>query len=115
MLLMRRMVTIKITCQCCNGFVRFSGRSEEILYITFICAGMSTLGLYPEELVTENFYFKWPTRTKMKLMYQNILKEGNGDHKYLRCIDLCYENFEVLCSAITLDKVDLVCAETVKS
>ena len=68
---------------------------------------MSTLGLYYEELVSENFYFKWTTRTKMKRFYQKILKEGNGDKKYLRCPDLRYNNFEVICSVIALYKVDL--------
>ena len=50
----------------------------------------------------------------MKFLYQKILKEGNGDHKYLRCTDLWYNNFEVLRSEIALDKVNLECAETVK-
>ena len=47
-------------------------------------------------------------------MYQNLLKEGSGDHKYLSCQDLQELFFEVLRSEIELDKVDLVCAETVK-
>ena len=33
----------------------------------------------------------------------------------LRCIDLQYNNFEVMRSSITLDKEDLVCIETVKA
>ena len=37
----------------------------------------------PEEIVSENLRFQWPTKTKMQCMYQNIWKEGNGDHKYL--------------------------------
>ena len=28
------------------------------------------------------FYFQWPTRTKTQHLYQKLLKEGNGDHKY---------------------------------
>ena len=48
-------------------------------------------------------------------MYQNILKEGDGAHNYLRCLDLRYNNFEVLRPEISLDKVDLVCEETVKN
>ena len=47
-------------------------------------------------------------------MYQKILKAGNGDHKYLIYPDLLYKSFEVLRSAIPLDKVDLVCEKTVK-
>ena len=37
----------KITCESCNGFVRCSGKSGELLYITFLYEGMSNLGLYP--------------------------------------------------------------------
>ena len=48
-------------------------------------------------------------------MYQKLLKEGNGDHKYLRCRYLQYKNFEVMSSAIALDKIDLDCAENVKA
>ena len=51
----------------------------------------------------------------MQRMYQNILKEGNGDHKYLRCPDIWDNNFEVLRPSITSDKIDLDCAENVKS
>ena len=101
---------IEIACKHCNGFVRFSGRSGELLYINFIHADMYTIGLYPGELVPENFYFLWPSRTKMQRIYKRLLKEGNGYHKYLRCSDLQDKNFEILRSAILLDKVDLVCA-----
>ena len=55
----------KITYQRCNGFKTCSDRGEEILCIIFIFAGMSTLGLYPEDIVPEKFYFQWPVRTKM--------------------------------------------------
>ena len=47
-------------------------------------------------------------------MYQNLLKEFNGDHKFLRCPDLRDNNFGVLHSAIELDKVGLECAQTVE-
>ena len=40
----------KILCQRCNGFVTGKDRSGELLYITFIHAGFSTLGLYTEEI-----------------------------------------------------------------
>ena len=55
----------KITCQRCNGFVTFSGRSGELIYITFLDSGISTIGIYSEELVTKSFYFQWFSRTKM--------------------------------------------------
>ena len=48
-------------------------------------------------------------------MYQNILKEGNGDHIFLRCPYLEDNKCEIMRSDIALDKVDLECAETVKS
>ena len=51
---------LKITCQPCNSFVTCSGKSGEILYNTFFHAGVSTLGIYPEELDPENFYFQRP-------------------------------------------------------
>ena len=51
----------------------------------------------------------------MQHMYQNILKESDDYHKFLRCPDLWDNNFEVLSLEIALDKVDLECAETVKS
>ena len=51
----------------------------------------------------------------MQRMYQNIPKEGNADNKFLRCSDLQDKNFEVMCSEVTLYKVDLECAGTVKA
>ena len=48
-------------------------------------------------------------------MYHKLLNKGNGDHKFLTCPDLIYNNFEVLRSAISLDKVEFECAETVKA
>ena len=42
---------LKITCQLCNGFVTCSGRGVELLYINFIHAGMSTIGLYTKDIV----------------------------------------------------------------
>ena len=70
---------------------------------------MSTLGLYPEDNVTEIFYFQWPAKTKMQCMFQKILKEDNVDHNFLRCSYLQEKNFEVMHSEIVLDKVDLEC------
>ena len=54
--------------------------SEELIYITFLHAGIYSIGLYPEELDPENFYFQWQDRTKVQHMYQ-FKKKGNGDHK----------------------------------
>ena len=48
-------------------------------------------------------------------MYNIFLKEGNGGHKFSRCIYLRDNNFEVLRSEITLDKVSIDCVETVKA
>ena len=47
-------------------------------------------------------------------MSQKLLKEGNCAQNFLRCQGLRDNNFEVLRSEITLDKVDLECAYTVK-
>ena len=71
----------KINCQSCNVFLTCSDRCGELLNITFIHAGMSTLGLYPEMIVPGSCYFKWPARTKIQCIYQIILKEEDGDHK----------------------------------
>ena len=75
---------------------------------------MSTLGLYPKELVPDHLYFQWPDRTKTQHMCQKILKEGDGYHNYLRFPDLRDNNFDVMHSEIALDNVYLVCAETFK-
>ena len=58
---------LKITCQCCNGFVTCSVRSEEMFYITFIHSGMSTLGIYPEVLYV---LAGQVSNTKMKFIYK---------------------------------------------
>ena len=71
----------KITCQYCNGFVRCSDSIVEIISINFLHSGESTIGIYPEDIDTENFYFQWPGRTKMQHTYQRIFKEGNSYHK----------------------------------
>ena len=99
----------KITLQWCNCVSTCKGISVELIYNIFIHAGLSTLELYPEDLDPENFYFQWPAGTKIQRLIQNLFKEGNGDHKYLRCPYLRDNNFEVLCSKIALDKVNLEC------
>ena len=87
----------------------------ELLYIDFLYSGISTLGIYPKGIVPEIFYFQWLARSKMQRMYQNILKEGYGVQKFLRCTYLRYNSFAFLHSEIALDKVDLLCSEPVKS
>ena len=47
-------------------------------------------------------------------MHQKLLKEGNGDHKYLRCLYLRDKQIEVIPSEIALDKVNLDFAELLK-
>ena len=83
---------LKIICQCCNGFVTCKVSNVELLYITFLHAGWSTLGIYPENIDPENFYFQWPPRKKMQCLHHKIFKEGNGDQKLLRCPDLREKN-----------------------
>ena len=51
----------------------------------------------------------------MQRIYQRLLKQVNGYHKYISCTDLIYNNFEVLCSTIALYMVDLAFPETFKS
>ena len=75
----------KITCQRWNGFVTCSGWGGELLYISFLRDEISTLLIHPEEIVIENYYFQWPVRKIMQHIYQKILKEVNGNHKYLSC------------------------------
>ena len=48
-------------------------------------------------------------------MYNDLFKEVNGYHKFLRCTNLQNNNFEFMRSTIALDKLDLVCAETIKA
>ena len=61
---------LKITCQRSNGFVTGKFRSGEMLYIKFIHAILSTVGLYPKELDPEDLYYQWPARTKTQCLYQ---------------------------------------------
>ena len=52
--------------------------------------------------------------TKMQRLYYNFLKEGNSDHKFLRCPDLWDNNFDVLRSAIALDKSTFILQKLLK-
>ena len=72
------------------------------------------LGICPEEIFPGKRCFRWPIRTKIQRVHQNLLKEVNSDHKYLQCPYLQENNFEVPRSAILLDKEGLACAETIK-
>ena len=59
-----------ITCQCFNGYVKCAVKSGEIIYITFLHAGMVSLGLYPEELGTHNLFFQWKPKSITQSIYQ---------------------------------------------
>ena len=74
----------KITCQSCNDISDFWGSSVELLYIAFLHSEISTLGLYPKDIISEILCFQWPAKKKMQRLHQNLLKEGNGDQKHLR-------------------------------
>ena len=63
----------------------------------------------------KNFYFKWPSRTKIQRMYQFFSKKVMTITHFLRCPDLQDNNFEVMCTSIALDNIDLECAETIKA
>ena len=54
---------LKIHCSHCNRYIKISGRSGEILYVNFLHAGMTNIGLYPKYLDTKQFLFQWPGRT----------------------------------------------------
>ena len=75
---------------------------------------MVTIVLYPKEFDLEHFLFHWPCQTKMRQIYQRILKEVNGYQNYLGFPDLRDNNFEVMRKSISLNKVGLVCADTVR-
>ena len=47
----------KTSCKRSNLFIIFSVKIQELLYINFLRAGMSTIGLNPEELVPELLFF----------------------------------------------------------
>ena len=49
----------------------------------------------------------------MQCIYQRLLKEGNGDHKYLRYPDIWNNNFEVMLIAIKLDRIEIAWVEIV--
>ena len=61
---------------------------------------MTIIGPYPEDIDPKHFLFKWIGNTQIQHIYQSILKELNGNHKYLRCTGILYENSEVLHTSI---------------
>ena len=101
----------KITCRHCTGYVRFSIKSGELLYITFIHEGMAIIRIYPEEIDPEYLSFQWTIKTTMHCIYQRLLKEVNGDHKYLRCLCIKDKHFNIMCTDIALDRVNLAWEE----
>ena len=48
----------KIACQYCSYFLTCKGCCVELLYITFLRAVFSTLGLFPGDIYLETFYFQ---------------------------------------------------------
>ena len=48
-------------------------------------------------------------------MYQKLLKESNGDHKYFKCTGILNNKLYGLCSENLFDRVEWVCSETVKA
>ena len=51
----------------------------------------------------------------MHHVYHVLLKEVNGDHKYLRLPYLWDNKFEVMIAATTLDKIYLECKDIVRA
>ena len=103
---------LKITCQYCIVFVRRAGTVDNQFKSSFSVKELPLL-----ELILKNFkncFFHWPGRTKMHHIYQNILKEGNSGHKYLRCPYLWHINIEILLIAIAQYKIDIVCSDAVR-
>ena len=43
--------------------------------INFLHVGMSTLGIYPEDIYPKHLFFQWLWSTKMKRIYQRLLKK----------------------------------------
>ena len=58
----------KITCQHCNGFVTSKGMSVELLYINFLHDGLSTLGIYNEDVDPEIYASRSLPEQKCKVM-----------------------------------------------
>ena len=65
----------RITCKNCHGCVNCSGKVEEILYITFINSGMTSITLYPEYNDPDNLFFQWNGRRKRQQIYQIFKKK----------------------------------------
>ena len=65
---------LKIIRQNCNVYAKCSSSNGELLYITFLYAGMATLGIYHGDIKPEHFFFQWHGRTKTNHIYQRLLK-----------------------------------------
>ena len=85
-----------------------------MLCINFLRESITSLVRYPEEFDPENFFFHWPSRYIIQCIYQIIIKKRNVYHKYSRCTYLQDENFEVMHTALSLDKLDLACAKILR-
>ena len=72
---------------------------------------MYTIGIYPEDIDPEHFFFWLHGSPKVHCIYQRFLKEGNIDNKYLRCPSLWYNNFNILQTDVVLDKTEPVLVE----
>ena len=64
----------KIAFKCYNGFLRCANKSVELIYITFLHSGMSTLGIFPADLNPVIFFFRWHDRTKINHIYHRLFK-----------------------------------------
>ena len=71
---------------------------------------MSTIGLYPEELDPDNFYFWWIDRNIMQCIYQRPLKKGNIYHKFLKFPYIQDNYFDILRPDRSLGNIEMVCA-----
>ena len=60
---------LEFNCQGCNGFVKCSGKSGELIYITLFRAFISTLGLHPKNINPKNCFFQWSDGTKIHCIY----------------------------------------------
>ena len=67
---------------------------------------MSNIGIHLEYINQKNSFSDMSGK-ECTVFIRDFLKEGNINHKYLRCTDIWDNKFEVLCAAISLDKEEL--------
>ena len=53
-----------ITYKYCNRLIICAGKSGELIFIPFIHADMSTIGILPEDISPGHFFFQWTGGTK---------------------------------------------------